>query len=336
MQIQKNISLKPYNTFGIDVQASHFCSVEHEADLIPLLKNNTLPLFVMSGGSNMLLTQPVQALVMLINSKGIQIEKHEKHALVTAKAGENWHDFVQFCIRENLGGLENLSLIPGCVGSSPIQNIGAYGVELKDSFVSCKALNRKTLKTEVFSKKACEFGYRNSIFKNEAKDQYIITEVTFKLTTSNHQLHTGYGAIEEALKHQNITIPTIQNIADAVISIRKSKLPDPKVIGNSGSFFKNPIITKSQYESLVLKFPKAPHYPVSDDLVKVPAGWLIDNAGFKGFTYKNAGVHNKQALVLINKTGNASGAEIRELATLIQEKINTIYGIDLEAEVNIF
>lgn len=337
MQIQKNISLKPYNTFGIDVQASHFCSVDHEADLIPLLKNNTLPLFIMSGGSNMLLTQPVHALVILINTKGIQIEKHENHALVTAKAGENWHDFVQFCIRENLGGLENLSLIPGCVGSSPIQNIGAYGIELKDSFVSCKTLDRKTLETKVFSKEACEFGYRNSIFKNEAKDQYIITEVTFKLTTNSHLLHTGYGAIEEALKkHKNINTPTIQNIADAVISIRKSKLPDPKIIGNSGSFFKNPIISKTQYEDLVLKFPEAPHYPVSKDLVKVPAGWLIDNAGFKGFTYKNAGVHDKQALVLVNKTGNASGAEIWKLATLIQEKIKVIYGINLETEVNIF
>lgn len=336
MHIQKNISLKPYNTFGIDVPASHFCSIQHDSDFIPLLKNNSLPLFIISGGSNMLLTQPIEALVIHINTKGINVEKKDSHALVTAKAGENWHNFVEFCIAENLGGIENLALIPGCVGSSPIQNIGAYGVELKDCFVSCKALDLKTLEAKVFSKKECEFGYRNSIFKNAAKNKYIITEVTFKLTTKNHQLNTGYGAIEEALKKQKIITPTIQNIANAVISIRESKLPDPKIIGNSGSFFKNPIIPKKQYEILISKFPNTPHYPIDDNLVKVPAGWLIDQAEFKGFTYKNAGVHNKQALVLINKTGNASGAEIRELATLIQEKVKTIYEISLETEVNIF
>ena len=336
MHIQNNISLKPYNTFGIDVQASHFCNVKDEADLISLLKGNTLPLFIISGGSNMLLTQNIDALVVRINTKGIEIEKNKHEVLVTAKAGENWHEFVQFCIENNLGGLENLSLIPGCVGSSPIQNIGAYGVELKDCFVSCKALNLETLTYETFNKVDCHFGYRDSIFKNKIKGKYIITEVTFKLTNKNHKLNTGYGAIETELKNQKITQPTIKNVADAVIAIRKSKLPDPEVIGNSGSFFKNPIIPKKQYESLILKFPKAPHYSVSEDLVKVPAGWLIDNAGFKGFTYKNAGVHNNQALVLINKTGNASGAEIWELATLIQEKIKALYGISLEAEVNVF
>ncbi len=336
MLIQKKISLKPYNTFGIDVQASHFCNLDHEDHLIPILKNKTLPLFVISGGSNMLLTKNINALVLRINTKGIKIEKTEHFALVTAKAGENWHEFVQFCINKNLGGLENLSLIPGCVGSSPIQNIGAYGVELKDCFVSCKALNLDTLSYETFNKADCHFGYRDSVFKNKVKGKYIITEVTFKLSSKNHQLNTGYGAIETELKNNKIEHPTIKNIADAVIEIRKSKLPDPSLIGNSGSFFKNPIIPKKQYESLVLKFPKAPHYAVSDTLVKVPAGWLIDNAGFKGFTHKNAGVHNKQALVLINKTGNASGTEIWELAQLIQEKINALYAIQLEAEVNIF
>lgn len=336
MYLQKNISLKPYNTFGIDVKASHFCSLEDEADLIPLLKENTLPLFVISGGSNMLLTQNIEALVLRINTKGKHIENSESSALVTAKAGENWHDFVQFCIANNLGGLENLSLIPGCVGSSPIQNIGAYGVELKDCFFKCVALNLTSLKFETFHKEDCKFGYRNSIFKNEAKDKYIITEVTFKLSNQSHKLNTSYGAIDEELAKKQIHKPTLQNVADAVIAIRKSKLPDPKIIGNSGSFFKNPIIPREQYENLVLKFPEAPHYAVSDNLVKVPAGWLIDQAKFKGYTHKNAGVHNKQALVLINKTGNATGAEIWELATLIQEKIKTIYGISLEAEVNVF
>ena len=336
MQIQNNISLKPYNTFGIDVTASHFCNLENQDDLIPLLKNNKLPLFLISGGSNMLLTKNINALVLKINTKGISIEKSGDSALVTAKAGENWHDFVQFCINKNLGGLENLSLIPGCVGSSPIQNIGAYGVELKDCFLSCKALNLKTLNYEIFKKNDCNFGYRDSIFKNEAKDKYLITEVTFKLSTQKHKLNTNYGAINNQLEKDNIFNPSIKDIAKAIITIRESKLPDPKAIGNSGSFFKNPIITKKQYQSLTLKFPEIPHYPVSDNLVKIPAGWLIDQAGFKGYTYKNAGVHNKQALVLVNKTGNASGAEVWELATLIQEKINTIYKINLESEVNIF
>lgn len=336
MLIQKNISLKPYNTFGIEVKASHFCNLDNEAHLIPVLKNNTLPLFIISGGSNMLLTKNIDALVLRMNTKGIKIKKNNDSAIVTAKAGENWHEFVQHCINNDLGGLENLSLIPGCVGSSPIQNIGAYGVELKDCFMSCKALNLETFTYETFNKTDCNFGYRDSIFKNKIKGKFIITEVTFKLSYRSHKLNTDYGAIETELKNQKIKHPNIKNVADAVIAIRKSKLPDPAVIGNSGSFFKNPIIPKKQYESLVLKFPKVPYYPVNTSLVKVPAGWLIDNAGFKGFTHKNAGVHNKQALVLINKTGNASGTEIWELAQIIQEKINDLYGIDLEAEVNVF
>lgn len=336
MHIQTKISLKPYNTFGIDVEASNFYSVTNEADLIPLLKKNTLPLFIISGGSNMLLTKNINALVIHINTKGISIEENKNSSFITAKAGENWHEFVQFCIQNNLGGLENLSLIPGCVGSSPIQNIGAYGVELKDCFVSCKALNLETLTYESFSKADCNFGYRDSIFKNKIKNKYIITEVTFELSNKEHKLNTGYGAIEAELKNQKIAQPTIKNISDAVITIRKSKLPNPEVIGNSGSFFKNPIVPLEQYQNLISKFPETPHYPINKNTVKIPAGWLIDNAGFKGFTYKNAGVHDKQALVLVNKTGNASGTEIKELAALIQEKIKTVYGIDLETEVNIF
>ncbi len=336
MNIQQNVSLKKYNTFGIDVKATQFVSIDNEKDLLQLLKENTTPLFVISGGSNMLLTKAIDALVVHINTLGVEVKRFDDYALVTAKAGENWHDFVQFCIQENLGGLENLSLIPGCVGSAPIQNIGAYGVELKDCFVSCKAIHRETFQERLFVKEDCQFGYRNSIFKKEVKDQYIITEVTFKLTIKNHRLNTSYGAIEDQLMQKNVVTPTLKDVAQAVIAIRKSKLPDPNVLGNSGSFFKNPIIPKNQYSELLKKFPNAPHYPVSDNLVKVPAGWLIDNAGFKGYSYKNAGVHDKQALVLVNRTGKASGSEIWELANLIQDKIKSLYGIVLEPEVNIF
>lgn len=334
--IQYNVSLKSYNTFGIDVKADQFCSIAVDKDLISILQENKPPFFILSGGSNMLLTKDINDLVLHINTKGIEVEQKENYALVTAKAGENWHEFVQYCIKNNLGGLENLSLIPGCVGSSPIQNIGAYGVEIKDTFVSCKALNIETLKFEEFSNASCEFGYRDSIFKSKVKGKYIIVEVTFKLTTKNHVLKTSYGAIQEQLTEKKILNPTIKAVANAVITIRKSKLPDPKLIGNSGSFFKNPIILLEEYNTLVLNFPAMPHYVISETEVKIPAGWLIDQANFKGFTYKNAGVHDKQALVLINKTGNATGKEILELSEQIKQKIKNIYGIQLETEVNIF
>ena len=254
MKIKENVSLKPYNTFGIDVNARFFCSVESEDQLVELLKQNTHPVFLISGGSNMLLTKNIEALVIHINIKGIKVEKDEDSALVTAKAGENWHNFVQYCIAQNLGGLENLSLIPGYVGSAPIQNIGAYGVELKDRFLRCKALNKETLQFETFNNEECKFGYRDSVFKNEAKGKYIITEVTFKLSKQHHELNTGYGAIINQLKDSNVENPTIEGVANAVIAIRQSKLPDPKVLGNSGSFFKNPVVLKETYSQLKEKF----------------------------------------------------------------------------------
>lgn len=336
MKIKENVSLKPYNTFGIDVNARFFCSVESEDELIALLKQNKLPVFVISGGSNMLLTKNIDALVIHINIKGVKVEKSEYSALVTAKAGENWHNFVQYCIGENLGGLENLSLIPGCVGSAPIQNIGAYGVELKDRFLRCKALNKETLQFETFNNEECKFGYRDSVFKNELKDKYIITEVTFRVSNQYHKLNTGYGAITNQLEKNEIEKPNIKNVADAVITIRQSKLPNPKVLGNSGSFFKNPVVLKQTYVQLKEKFEELPHYPVNEEYVKIPAGWLIDKAGLKGFALNNAAVHDKQALVLINKTGNATGNEILELAKCVQQKVNDKYGIYLEPEVNVF
>lgn len=338
---QKNISLKPYNTFGIDVQAKEFVSIHNDEELKEVLQGKKgASKFVISGGSNMLLTKDINATVIHIATKGITVkkfvEKQKDYALVTAKAGENWHDFVQYCIMNNLGGLENLSLIPGCVGSCPIQNIGAYGVEIKDTFVSCKVIDKESLETKTFTNADCNFGYRDSIFKNKVKNKYIITEVTFRLTTNNHQLKTNYGAIEQLLSQNQILTPTIQDVANAVIAIRQSKLPDPAVIGNSGSFFKNPIIPQSKYSKLKEKYPEMPSYPISETQVKVPAGWLIDQANFKGYTYKNAGVHEKQALVLINKTGSATGSEIVELSEIITSEIKALFDISLEVEVNIF
>lgn len=335
-KILKNISLKPYNTFGIDVKAKEFVSVVNDEKLKQVLQlKKGASKFIISGGSNMLLTQNINATVIHIATKGITIDRQKDYALVTAKAGENWHEFVQYCIKNNLGGLENLSLIPGYVGSCPIQNIGAYGVEIKDTFVSCKAIDIETLEFKVFTNDDCNFGYRDSIFKNSVKNKYIITEVTFQLTTSNHQLKTNYGAIEQLLYENKILDPTIQDVASAVIKIRQSKLPDPAVIGNSGSFFKNPVIAKSQLIQLQEKYPEIPSYKVSDTQVKVPAGWLIDQANFKGYTHKNAGVHEKQALVLTNKTGKATGKEILELSQIISNKIKDIFGIKLVIEVNV-
>lgn len=336
MQILNNISLKLYNTFGIDVKAKQFISVTSVDDLKSIYSSlNNLPKFILGGGSNMLLTKDIEALVIHINLKGKEIIlQNDEDVLVKANAGENWHEFVLWTLEKGFGGLENLSLIPGNVGTSPIQNIGAYGVELKDTFHSCDALNLETLEIETFTNSSCQFDYRNSIFKQEAKGKYIILSVVFKLTTKNHVLHTNYGAIMSELEQMQITNPTIQDISNAVISIRKSKLPDPIEIGNSGSFFKNPILSTESFLKLKDNFPDVPHYMVSKDEVKVPAGWLIETAGFKGKTLGNYGVHKKQALVLVNY-GGASGNDILELSQLIQHTILRLFDIVIEAEVNI-
>ncbi|WP_452222931.1 UDP-N-acetylmuramate dehydrogenase [Lacinutrix chionoecetis] len=336
MHIQHNISLKNFNTFGIDVKAKHFISVTTLAELISVIELEDYPnKFILGGGSNMLLTKDIDALVIHINLKGISIVKEDKnHVYIKANAGENWHEFVIWCLNHDFGGLENMSLIPGNVGTAPIQNIGAYGVELKDSFVSCEALNLDNLTIEVFKNEDCNFGYRNSIFKNEIKGKYIIVSVVFKLTKKNHQLYTNYGAIASQLEEKGITNPTIKDVSNAVIAIRKSKLPDPKEIGNSGSFFKNPIISLDDFQQLKKVFPNAPSYKVSEKEVKVPAGWLIETAGFKGKTFNNYGVHKKQALVLVNY-GGAKGEDILKLSELIQKTIYRIFNISIEAEVNI-
>lgn len=336
MNIQKNISLKPYNTFDIDVRAKHFVSVNSIRELQEVLKLQDYPnKFILGGGSNMLLTKDIEALVLHINLKGISIiSEAESKILIKANAGENWHEFVLWCIQHDFGGIENLSLIPGNVGTAPIQNIGAYGVELKDVFESCEALHIKSGTIKTFTKKDCKFDYRHSIFKNELKGRYIILNVTFKLTTKQHTIKTDYGAIGNELEKQNINKPTIKDVSNAVISIRSSKLPDPKKIGNSGSFFKNPIISKTKLTILKQNFPEIPSYNISDKLVKIPAGWLIEHVGFKGKTFNNYGVHKNQALVLVNY-GNASGKDILNLSKLIQKTIKRIFDINLEAEVNI-
>lgn len=336
MHIEKNKSLKSYNTFGIDAKASHFVSIESITDLSEILKSEAYTQkFILGGGSNMLLTKDIEALVIHINLKGIEIlSQTDNHVLIKASAGENWHEFVLWCLEHNFGGIENLSLIPGNVGTAPIQNIGAYGVELKDVFYSCEALDVKNQDLKTFKKNDCNFDYRNSTFKNENKGDYVITSVTFKLTNNNHDLKMDYGAIKDELENMKVNKPTIQDISKAVITIRESKLPNPKDIGNSGSFFKNPIITIEHFETLKENFPNIPSYKISDQQIKVPAGWLIEHAGFKGKRFGDYGVHDKQALVLVNH-GNAKGIDIFKLSKLIQSTISRIFKINLEAEVNI-
>ena len=337
MKILSNVSLKPYNTFGIDVAARKFVEVTSVKDLREVLKNlYASELFILGGGSNMLLTKDVEQTVLHINLKGIEvIQETATEVVVKAMAGENWHQFVLFCIDNDFGGIENLSLIPGNVGTAPIQNIGAYGVEIKDTFESCTALDIQTLELKTFSREDCKFGYRDSIFKNEVKGRYIITSVSFKLTKETHRLNTSYGSIDSFLEEKGIETPGIKDVSDAVISIRKSKLPDPKILGNSGSFFKNPVISKAKLTQLQKDFPEIPFYILDDGQVKIPAGWLIDRAGLKGYREGDAGVHKNQALVLVNY-GKASGEEILSLSAKIQERIMNMFNIMITPEVNIF
>jgi len=332
--ILNNISLKEYNTFGVECYAKRFVSIDSFYDLQQLLKTEK-DLFLLSGGSNILLTKDIEKLVVLINIKGISIDRENKNTVhLTVNSGENWHEFVLWCISQDYGGLENLSLIPGNVGTCPIQNIGAYGVEVKDTITKVEAIEIETGKLITFANAECQFGYRNSIFKNDVKGKYIITSVSFELTKTNHQLNTSYGAIEVALQEKKITNPTIKDVSDAVISIRKSKLPDPKEIGNSGSFFKNPVISTEQFSQLQKEYPAIPSYKISEATTKVPAGWLVEQCGFKGKRFGDAGVHEKQALVLVNYA-NASGLEIYNLGKSIQQTVFNKFKIDLEIEVNI-
>lgn len=336
MYIQENISLKPFNTFGIDVKAKKYVSITSMSELKEVLKLKAYPCkLILGGGSNILLTKNQDTLVIHINIKGKHIvNQSEDSVIVEARAGENWHKFVLWTLNNNYGGLENMSLIPGHVGTAPIQNIGAYGVEIKDVFETCEAVDIENGTTKIFTKTDCQFDYRNSIFKQKEKGKYIITSVRFKLTKKNHKLLTQYGSIASQLDTMNVKNVTIQDISKAVISIRQSKLPNPKEIGNAGSFFKNPIVPKKVFNKLESQFENVPNYPISKNEIKIPAGWLIEKAGFKGKRFKNFGVHNKQALVLVNY-GEANGVDILELSKLIQQTVKRLFSISIETEVNI-
>jgi UDP-N-acetylmuramate dehydrogenase len=336
MEILNNFSLKNYNTFGIEAKAEQFVAVHSVPELKSILEQNkNQKKFVLGGGSNMLLTKNIEALVIHIDLKGKKILKEDADFVwVESQAGENWHQFVLWAIDQNFGGLENMSLIPGNVGTTPVQNIGAYGTEIKDTFVSCDAINIENQEMRTFSKEECNFGYRESVFKNVVKDQYIITSVVFKLTKQNHKINTSYGDITAELAKNNIAIPGLKDVSNAVIAIRKSKLPDPAELGNSGSFFKNPILLKSDFEKIHQKFPEMRFFDISETEVKVPAGWLIEQAGLKGKRFGDAGVHKNQALVLVNY-GGATGQEILDVSKTVQDTVFNTFGIHIEAEVNI-
>ena len=326
--MERHFSLKNYNSFGIEVETEFFAAISNEAELIEVLKSNgNKPFRVLGGGSNVLLTEDYKGLTLVMQNKGISIlEETASHVLIEVQAGENWHELVLWALENDFGGIENLALIPGSVGAAPIQNIGAYGVELSSVFHRCKALDLESLSFNEFDKAACEFGYRSSVFKTHLKGKAIITRVQFKLSKKTHQTHTQYGTLQASLQGKEISI---QNIAASVIAIRKSKLPDPAQIGNSGSFFKNPVIPVNQFKQLQENYPEIPHYPDTAEKIKIPAGWLIEKLGYKGKRFGDAGVHEKQALVLVNY-GNAKGVELLNLAQQIQEQVLQNFGVHLQ------
>ena len=333
MQIFKNHSLKAYNTFGIDCKSAFFAKVSSVVELKELLSN---PKFLkvskvfLGGGSNVLFLNDYKGLVVQIDFKGIS---DLGNGLVKVQAGENWHEFVLWSLNQGYNGLENLSLIPGNTGAAPMQNIGAYGVELKDVFVELEAFHIASHEIHVFDCESCHFGYRESIFKNKNKGEYIILSVTLALR-NDKVVNTEYGAINQLLHQRGINRPSPKEVSDVVISIRSSKLPDPKEIGNSGSFFKNPEVLKSIFEEIQNEYNDVPSYPLNHNEVKIPAAWLIEMAGWKGQKIRNCGVHEKQALVLVN-FGGATGEDIYNLALAIQSSVNQKFGIHLQMEVNV-
>ncbi len=336
-QIRENVSLKHLNTFGIEAHGKFYAEINSIVDLQDLIQNKIFTSsekLIVGGGSNMLFTKDFEGIVLKNNLKGIEVVKEDDdHVEVRSAAGEVWHDFVMWCIDKNYGGLENLSLIPGCVGASPMQNIGAYGVEIKDVFHELEAYEISTGKKQTFNKPQCKFGYRESVFKHELKNKFIITSVTFRLS-KKPIVNTSYGAIETELASMKVKNAGIKEVSQAVINIRSSKLPDPKVIGNAGSFFKNPEVDKAIYQSLKIRFSGLVAYEMESGKYKLAAGWLIEKAGLKGHVSGNAAVHDKQALVLVNK-GNASGKEIYDLSEHVLQTVFDKFGVKLEREVNI-
>ena len=337
MPMRENVSLKNLNTFGIEAKARYFTEINNEDELKKFLlqqNKNVLPLLVMGGCSNMLFFKDYDGIVLKNNLNGIDVvEENETFVKIRVGAGEIWHNVVMWSVEKNLGGLENLSLIPGSAGAAPIQNIGAYGVEIKNVLVAVETMAIESAEKKVFSNLECQFGYRNSIFKNSAKGKYIITAIILELKKQPH-FKTEYGAIQTELEKQGIKTLSVKAISDAVIAIRRSKLPDPAVIGNAGSFFKNPEITEQEFEKIKQQHPNIPHYPGGGNKIKLAAGWLIEQCGWKGFREGNAGCHKNQALVLVN-FGNATGAEIYNLALKIKDSVFNHFGVQIEPEVNI-
>ena len=334
MITKKNFSLKNYNSFSIDVKAKEFIEINSKKELIKLnelLKNEKI--LFLGGGSNVLFTKDYEGTIIYLNIKGINIEKENSDfSVVKANAGENWSDFIKFCLDNNLGGVENLSLIPGNVGSAPVQNIGAYGVELKDVFLSCEVFNSDDFSIKDFRLSDCKFEYRNSIFKK--RKNLIILSVRLKLKNNNHNINTSYGGINEELKKLNINNPTIKDISKVVCNIRSRKLPDPEQIGNAGSFFKNPIISKEKLNWIEKHHRDVPSYKIDKNDYKIPAAWLIETAGLKGKKFGKFGIHKLQPLVLVNY-GGAKGEDIYKLSLSIKQIIKKIFKIELETEVNI-
>ena len=337
MNIIENYPLLKLNTFGVDVKAKYFTSINTINELIELTKTNLfkdLELLILGGGSNILFTKDFDGLVILNDIKGKEIiSQNHQSVFLKIGAGENWHQLVMYCVDKGWGGIENLSLIPGNTGTAPMQNIGAYGVEIKETFVELEALEISSGRIVKFNNSDCEFGYRESVFKNKMKNQYIILNITLELK-KNPVLNINYGEVKAILESQNIKNPAIKEVSNAIISIRQSKLPDPKKIGNSGSFFKNPIVNLNQLELIKKKYPKVVNYEINENEFKIAAGWLIERAGWKGKKFNNYGVHEKQALVLVNY-GLANGMEIFELSEKIILDIKEKFGITLEREVNI-
>ena len=332
--IRKNISLKKYNSFNIDVNAKEFVEVNSKDELIEIAnRTKDKNVLYLGGGSNILFTRDFDGIVIHLNIKGVQFEKtNSDETVVQANAGENWNNFVEFCIKNNLGGIENLSMIPGNVGSAPVQNIGAYGVELKDVFLTCEVFDKNDFSIKTYNLEDCKFEYRNSIFKENKN--LIILSVRLKLKNKNHKINSSYGGINDELKKLKISKPTIKDISNVVCSIRKRKLPDPKKIGNAGSFFKNPVVKKDKLEWIKKYFNDVPSYKLDDKNYKIPAAWLIESAGLKGKELDGFGIHKTQPLVLVNY-GGAKGDDIYKLSLSIKEIIFKIFKIELETEVNI-
>lgn len=337
MEIQHNVSLKRHNTFGIDVTAKALVEIGQESDIPPLLEGHDFSshsLLILGGGSNLLFSGDFDGLVVKNNILGREILKQDdNHVWVRLGAGENWHQVVLWAIENEWGGIENLSLIPGTVGAAPMQNIGAYGVELSSVFDYLEAVDLKNGQSTRFNKENCDFGYRYSVFKGPLKGQYLITRVVLKLH-KHPTFHISYGAISQTLEEMGVKELSIRKISKAVIKIRQSKLPDPEVIGNAGSFFKNPVVNQETLNILKSEYPYMPHYPTEDGSAKIPAGWLIEQCQWKGFRKGPIGVHHKQALVLVNY-GGAQGPDLVELSKEIRDSVFTKFGIELAPEVNI-